>query len=97
MISDATKKIVEAAISADAGVTTEDKSRIRSALNGTVERQRMLTPREAMELLGGVTRRTLYCYEQRGLIHGVRVSQRKVRFLASEVERLAFEGMKQEA
>ena len=31
MISDATKKIVEAAILADAGVTTEDKSRIRSA------------------------------------------------------------------
>ncbi len=51
MISDATKKIVEAAILADTGVTTEDKSRIRSALNGTVERQRMLTPKEAMELL----------------------------------------------
>ena len=97
MISDATKKIVEAAILADTGVTTEDKSRIRSALNGTVERQRMLTPKEAMELLGGITRRTLFQYERRGLIHGVRHSQRYVRFPASEVERLAYEGMKQEA
>lgn len=97
MISDTTKKIVEAAILADAGVTTEDKSRIRSALNGTVERQRMMTPKEAMELLGGITRRTLFEYEKRGWLRAVHIGQRKVRFPASEVERLAYEGMKQEA
>lgn len=97
MISDTIKKIVEAAISTDTQLTAEERNGFRSLINGTTQRQRMLTPKEAMELLGGITRRTLFEYEKRGWLRAVHIGQRKVRFPASEVERLAYEGMKQEA
>lgn len=49
---------------------------------------RPILPKEAAQILG-VCRRSLSRYEKRGVLHPIRVSAKKIRYDAREVERLA--------
>ncbi len=63
---------------------------IISAAKGDA-RRRPILPRFAAEILG-VHRRTLQRYERAGLLHPIRISPHKIRYDASELERLAERG-----
>lgn len=56
-----------------------------------VDRKRPGTVRQAAGILG-VHPRTVGRYERRGLLHAIRITQRKVRYDLNEVERLAERG-----
>lgn len=49
---------------------------------------RPILPRQAAEILG-VCRRSLTRYEKRGALHPIRISAKKIRYDAREVEALA--------
>jgi len=77
-------------ISAILAAPPERYAAIIGAAKGEV-RKRPILPRAAAEILG-VHRRTLQRYELAGLLHPIRVSSRKIRYDAVEVERLAERG-----
>ena len=61
---------------------------IASVLTGIERRRRVIQPKEAAAILG-VCRRSLLRYEREGKLHRIKVSTRKIRYDADEVERLA--------
>lgn len=88
MISEATKTIILTAINADQTATQDEKDNIIKVIkeiNGeSTKKGKMITSKEAWKILG-VTRRTLFEYEKRGFVHGVRLSQRRVMFHEQEI------------
>lgn len=67
---------------------SEDKiAAAMAALKGTPKRK-PIQPKEAAQILG-CCRRTLLRFERLGKLHRIQVSQRKIRYDANEVERLA--------
>lgn len=71
----------------------EEARRVRAALQGgTPTREKMLTTRDAAGLLY-CHPKTVLLYGRKGMLHAVRRSCRHLRWKASEVERLALEGV----
>ena len=60
---------------------------IRACKSPTTERRRMITAREAMEILG-ISRPTLRGLAQSGKLQQVRPTPRKTRFFLDEIEQL---------
>jgi LmbE family N-acetylglucosaminyl deacetylase len=92
MLTENTKKIIQATLSAEVNLTKDEKSQFDRLLAGGVAKVRLLSAKEACAILG-ISRRTLARYEETGSVHAIRQSARIIRFDADEVERLAFAGM----
>ena len=89
---DGTLSIINTAINADQTVTPAERKKILAALNPTqLEKVKLLTTRETCEVLG-ITRRTLHSWDLQGRAHAIRRSSRCIRYLESEILRLATEG-----
>ena len=85
------KQAIELALQAGRA-TADERRRVLDAVqaDGPV-RDRLLTTRSAADVLQ-CHPKTVFVYEQRGLIHAVRRSCRHIRWRASEIERLAMTG-----
>lgn len=93
MLSESTKRVIEAAIDGDASATTEERRRVRSVLEERVKRP-LITARKAAELLL-VHPRTVQRYARDGKLQIIRFSRRRIRFDQEEVMRLANEGVQE--
>ena len=85
-----TKNLIAAALATDANVTDIEKQAIGRALAGK-EKAVMVTAKNTCEQLG-ITRRTLRNWERAGIINGIRMSSRKIRFNQADVTRLLTQG-----
>lgn len=74
--------------------TPEERTRIFEALkNGDARpKEKYIQTKEAAAILEACGK-SVFRYEQRGLLHGIRRSKRCVRWRQSEVERLAANGV----
>lgn len=78
------KDMIIAALNADPTATPAQKRRVLDALNDTQQRKdRMLSTRQACELLGGIHPITLRRLEKRQVLIPVRYSKRKLRWRES--------------
>jgi excisionase family DNA binding protein len=91
MLSESTKRVIEAAIEGDAAATAEERRRVRSTLEERVKRQ-LVTVRKAAELCQ-VHPRTIQRYAREGKLVAIRFSKRRMRFDQEQVLRLANEGI----
>lgn len=73
--------------------TPDERKRIMDAVKNGEARQaeKYIPTAEAAEILGACGK-SVFRYEQRGLLHGIRRSKRCIRWRKSEVERLAANG-----
>ena len=74
--------------------TPDERKRILSALKDSDSRpnEKLIQTKEAAAILESCGK-TVFRYEQRGLLHGIRRSKRCIRWRMSEVERLALNGV----
>ena len=98
MFSKLTKEVIVAAITHDGAVTAPERERMLMVLNGTFHeppppKLNLITSREACEILGGISKVTLWNYVKLGMLHPIHRGLRNVRYDRAEVERLAYQGM----
>lgn len=98
MFSKLTKEVIVAAITHDGGVTGPERERMLMVLNGTFHeppppKLQLVTSREACDILGGISKVTLWNYAKLGRLHPIHRRLRNVRYDRAEVERLAYQGM----
>lgn len=74
--------------------TSDERKRIMDALKDGDARpsEKYIQTREAAAILDACGK-SVFRYEQRGLLHGIRRSKRCIRWRKSEVERLAANGV----
>ena len=87
-----TRVIIRTLLEGDETVTAEVKKAILSAMNGTEKKRRMIVKKEVARILG-CHPASVCRYVKRGHIHPVRLSCRKVRYCADEIESLAAVGV----
>ena len=88
------KDIIVAALNADPTATPAQKRRVLDALSDTQQRKdRMLSTRQACELLGGIHTITLRRLEKRGILTPVRYSKRKLRWRESQLTEFLANGI----
>jgi hypothetical protein len=91
-----TRAIIEAAINNDATATPEQRKRILAALNEKPEAKtapKLITRKQAAEILGGVCVETVKRYEKRGLLRQIRFTARRVRLDEAQVIEVARNGV----
>lgn len=98
MFSKLTKEVIMAAVTHDGYVTAPERERILRVLSGTFNepqppKLQLVTSREACEILGGISKVTLWSYAKLGRLHPIHRGLRNVRYDRAEVERLAYQGM----
>jgi hypothetical protein len=91
MVTESTKRIVEAAVGADPTATGEEKARLLAALNSAKTR-RLGTVRKAAEILQAHPR-TVARYAAQGRVTVIRQSKRRLRYDLDECETLANQGI----
>ncbi len=80
------RDMIIAALNADPTATPADKKRILAAIEDKPTRkEKMLTTKQACELLGGIHQITLRRLEQRQILTPVRYSKRRLRWKESEL------------
>ena len=99
MFSKLTKEVIVAAITHDGGVTGPERERMLMVLNGTfheppLPKLHLITSREACEILGGITKVTLWHYTKQGHVHPIRRGPKNIRYNRDEIEKLAYQGIK---
>ena len=89
------QEIIKAAIDSDPTATPQERRRILAALKepDTNRKPRLITRKQACEILGGCSTKTISRYVKRGLIREIRFTARRIRFDESEILRLAREGV----
>lgn len=92
-MKDSTVNAIQTMAAADSETTPEQLRAILAACKSTAPRRKLITPRQAMEILD-VSRLTLRRWELEGKLSPVRLSSQKIRFDLAEVERLAYVGIK---
>ena len=92
MITQELKNAIELALQAGRA-TPAERTRIFDALKDgdAPPKEKYIQTREAAAILEACGK-TVFRYEQRGLLHGIRRSKRCLRWRKSEVERLAQQG-----
>ena len=92
MMSNELKNAIELALQAGRA-TPEERTRIFDALkNGdSPPKEKFIQTKEAAAILEACGK-TVFRYEARGLLHGIRRSKRCIRWRKSEVDRLALNG-----
>ncbi len=77
----------------DSTVSPEDRRLIlQTCRRGVTRRKRLCTAKQAADLLACHVK-TVYRYSERGLLHPIRYSARKVRFDLDEIERFVAGGI----
>jgi excisionase family DNA binding protein len=95
-VNAATLKLIEAVLRADESVTPEHRAEIlRACSPKALTKPRQVGAKQAAQVLG-CHPKTLYRYVQKGLLHTVHFSKRKVRFDLNEVEEFAARGLPDE-
>lgn len=77
---------------ADTTVSEEQAASILRCCKQTTVRRRLINAREAMAILGGISRPTLRALVKRGVLQQINFSSRKARFDYAEVQRFANNG-----
>ena len=90
-MEEATRAFLTKILEADNTVTAEQRETILKATRQPVPRRKLITAKEAQEILG-VSRPTLRDYVRRRRLEQINMSCRKVRFDEQEVLRLAYGG-----
>lgn len=87
------KQAIELALQAGRA-TPDERKRIMDALKDGDARQKdkLIQTKEAAAILEACGK-TVFRYEERGLLHGIRRSKRCIRWRKSEVEKLAMNGV----
>ena len=94
-MKDQTRTIIKTVLDGDESVTGDARQAILRALNGTPKKPRMID-KKAVALLLGCHPASVCRYVKRGLLHPVKLSCRKVRYIEEEAEELAFKGIHHE-
>ena len=84
--------LIEKVLMSDESVSPEMRDYIIRAAQKSVPKRRLLTAKEAQEVLG-ISRVTLREYVRKGALSQINFSSRKVRFDEQEVYRLAYSGL----
>lgn len=92
------RDMIIAALNADPTATPADKKRILDAIeNKPIRKEKMLTTKQACELLDDCHPITLRRLEQRGVLTPVRYSKRKLRWRESELLEFLENGIDKES
>ncbi len=83
--------MIKAVVESATTLPPQHRRRILAALLGEPEKSRLITSKEACEILG-ISKPTLSDWAKKGRITPIRRSARSIRYAAAEVERLAREG-----
>lgn len=87
-----TMELIGKVLMSDESVSPEMRDYILKAAQKSVPKRRLLTAKEAQEVLG-ISRVTLREYARKGALSQINISSRKVRFDEQEVYRLAYSGL----
>ena len=87
-----TMELIGKVLMSDESVSPEMRDYIIKAAQKSVPKRKLLTAKEAQEVLG-ISRVTLREYARRGVLSQINISRRKVRFDEQEVYRLAYSGL----
>lgn len=92
-MTESTRKIIEAAISGDTSISSDERRRIMQSLAPAVEMPvKLVTTRTVCEMLE-ISRRTLFSWVARGKLKAIRRSCRSIRYDLAAVKKLMVEGM----
>lgn len=93
-----TLSIIKAALNGDPTLSSAHRKTILRSCNSPRDEEamrsapdRLLSAKEASAILG-ISKRTLFRYVRRGLLHPVKLSPRTVRFTAEDIESLCTKG-----
>ena len=87
-----TIELIKNVLMGDETLSPEMRDYIMRATQKSVPKRKLLTAKEAQEVLG-ISRVTLREYARRGVLSQINISSRKVRFDEQEVYRLAYSGL----
>ena len=91
-MTESTLNTIQTILKADTTVSEEHAANILRCCKQTTVRRRLINAREAMAILGGISRPTLRALVKRGLLQQINFSSRKARFDYAEVQRFANNG-----
>ena len=91
-MTESTINTIQAILKADTTVSEEQAASILRCCKQTTVRRRLINAREAMAILGGISRPTLRALVKRGVLQQIKFSSRKARFDYAEVQRFANNG-----
>ena len=91
-MTDSTINTIQAILKADTTVSEDHAASILRCCRQTTVRRRLINAREAMAILGGISRPTLRALVKRGVLQQINFSSRKARFDYAEVQRFAKNG-----
>jgi len=91
-MTESTINTIQAILKADTTVSEEQAASILRCCKQTTVRRRLINAREAMAILGGISRPTLRALVKRGVLQQINFSSRKARFDYAEVQRFANNG-----
>ena len=96
-MTESTINTIQAILKADTTVSEEQAASILRCCKQTTVRRRLINAREAMAILGGISRPTLRALVKRGVLQQINFSSRKARFDYAEVQRFANNGASAES
>ncbi len=96
-MTDSTINTIQAILKADTTVSEDHAANILRCCRQTTVRRRLINAREAMVILGGISRPTLRALVKRGVLQQINFSSRKARFDYAEVQRFANNGASAES
>ena len=96
-MNQSTINAIESLLKADASVTEEQAKCIIQRCKQSNTRRHLINAREAMTILGGISRPTLRALVKRGVLQQINFSSRKARFDYAEVQRFANNGASAES
>ena len=91
-MTESTINTIQAILKADTTVSEEQAASILRCCKQTTVRRRLINAREAMAILGGISRPTLRALVKRGVLQQINFSSRKARFDYAEVQNFANNG-----
>ena len=83
---------IQALLRSDTTVSEEQAKGILRCCKQTTARRHLINARNAMSILGDISRPTLRAFVKQGYLQQINFSSRRVRFDADEVQRLANNG-----
>ena len=91
-MTESTINTIQAILKADTTVSEEQAASILRCCKQTTVRRRLINAREAMAILGSISRPTLRALVKRRVLQQINFSSRKARFDYAEVQRFANNG-----